>query len=122
MSAVTTEYELTPEEQEELRLEELSSPLFDLLIRFEHAFARLAIDKYDLSDEDAEKMAAKIAGVGGPGGMGDAFAYFLRRIPGERNMRRLGHMFAAVSATQTVEMISIPDLVNEYNKLQKGEA
>ncbi len=109
--------DMTPEEREEYRLNELIGPLFDLMLRFEKAFARLAIDKCDLSDADAE-AAAKMFGDGkSDGHMGPAFAYFLRQVKITRILRTLAHQFEVVRGDDA--MLSLPEIADRYRQLEE---
>src|SRR5271167_2621540 len=79
---------LSPEDREYRRVEIATSPLFDMWLRFEDVFCDRAIDRLDISDEDAE-AAAKQMDDHAPAG--DAFAYLLRQIPHRRRLRELCH-------------------------------
>ncbi len=52
--------DMSPEEREEFRIENATSPLFDMWLRFEGAFGDRAIDRLDISDEDADEMIQAI--------------------------------------------------------------
>ncbi len=111
---------LPQEEREYRRTEILTSPLFDMWLRFEAVFGDRAIDRLDISDEDAE-AAAK--GMEGYGPMGDAFAYLLRTISNRRRVRVLSHKARAVwEASGAREPLSIPEIHARYEKLRKGDA
>lgn len=81
--------------QEQDRLDALCEPLFELFLRFQNAFARAAIDKMKVSDEDAEQIAQMMEGrdesrpEGSP--IGRAFAYLMRHIARERLLRTVSH-------------------------------
>jgi hypothetical protein len=112
--------DMTPKEREEFRIENATSPLFDMWLRFEGVFGDRAIDRLDISDEDAE-AAAK--GMEGHGPAGDAFAYLLRSIPNRRRLREISHKVNAVwAAAGTSEPMSIPEIHERYAKLPKGDA
>lgn len=112
---------LDPEEREELRLENATGPLFDMWLRFEAVFADRAIDRLDISDEDAEAAVKRMEAGGTESGR--AFAYLLRRIPHRRRLRALCHKASAVwEASGTREALSIPEIHERYAKLPKGEA
>ena len=112
--------DMSPAEREEFRIENTISPLFDMWLRFESVFGDRAIDRLDISDEDAE-AAAK--GMEGHGPAGDAFAYLLRSIPNRRRLREISHKVSAVwAAAGTSEPLSIPEIHERYEKLPKGEA
>lgn len=112
--------DLSPEDREELRIENATNPLFDMWLRFEGVFGDRAIDQLDISDKDAE-AAAK--GMEGHGPAGDAFAYLLRSIPNRRRLREISHKVSAVwEASGTREPMSIPEIHDRYAKLPKGEA
>lgn len=108
----------TPEQIEEYRVEQLTSPLFDLFLRFERAFTRLAIDKLDITDADAESAAAVMGETEG----GRAFAHFLRRIKGDRCMRVLGARAVAVFAAGAPECMTFEEINERYAKLHPGSA
>lgn len=109
---------MTPEQREEARIEDATSPLFDMWLRFEGAFADRAIDRLDVSDEDAEAAAKKMEGVGEAGA---AFGYLLRQIPHRRRLRDLSHKASAIwAASGTSEALSIPEIHDRYAKLPKG--
>lgn len=111
--------EATAEDREYRRVEIVTSPLFDMWLRFLDAFADRAIDRLDISDEDAEAAAKQMVGHAP---MGDAFAYVLREIPNRRRLRQIGHMASAVwAASGTSEPLSYPELRDRYAKLPKGE-
>lgn len=112
--------DMSAEAREQFRLENATSPLFDMWLRFQDAFANRAIDRLDISDDDAE-AAAKLMDDSGPDG--EAFASLLRRIPSQRITRRLHHQVSAVwAASGTSEAMSIEQIVDRYEKLPKGEA
>jgi hypothetical protein len=109
-----------PEMIEEDRVERLTSPLFDMWLEFERAFAAKAIDDLDVSDEDAEKAAAQMTGASTSGA---AFAHLLRHVQHERILRDLHRKVVAVFATlEHPHGMSITEIHAEYAKLQKGEA
>lgn len=109
--------DMSPEEREEFRLDEAISPLFDMWLRFENVFADRAIDRLDISDEDAEAAAMHF------GSAGDAFAHLLRQIPHRRRLRELSHKAMAVWASAGMsEPLSIPEIHARYAKLPKGDA
>ena len=115
--------DMTPDEREQARIENATSPLFDMWLRFEAAFGALAIDRFDVSDEDAETAAKMMEGTPS----GDAFAYLLRSIKDRRLLRELSHKAIAVWATSeavggTSEAMSIPEIHERYAKLSKGDA
>lgn len=110
--------DMSADDREQFRLENATSPLFDMWLRFQDAFANRAIDRLDISDDDAE-AAAKLM----DGSDGQAFASLLRRIPSQRIMRRLHHQVSAVwAASGTSEPMSIEQIVDRYEKLPKGDA
>jgi hypothetical protein len=112
--------DMSPEDREELRLENATSPLFDMWLRFEEAFANRAIDRLDISDADAEAAAKRMEG-GSPAGA--SFAHLLRQIPHRRRVRELFHKVSAVwEASGTREPMSIPEVHERYAKLPKGAA
>jgi hypothetical protein len=112
--------DMSPEDREYRRVENATSPLFDMWLRFLDAFADRAIDRLDISDEDAEASAKQMEGHAP---MGDAFAVVLRRIPDRRRMRQLMHMVDAVWTTSgTREPMSFPEVRDRYAKLPKGDA
>jgi hypothetical protein len=112
--------DLSPEEREEFRIENATSPLFDMWLRFKDVFGDRAIDRLDISDEDAE-AAAK--GMEGHGPAGDAFVYLLRTIPSRRHLRGILHMANAVwEASGTREPLGLHEIHALYAKLPKGEA
>lgn len=108
---------MTDEEYE--RLESLHSPMFDLWLRFRSAFARLAIEKYNLSDGDAEACAALMEETEA----GRAYGYLLRNVQDDRMARM---MFAKVEAVWAYEGkargMNLSDVVTEFAKLPKGES
>lgn len=112
--------DLSPEDREEFRIENAISPLFDMWLRFEGVFGDRAIDRLDITDEDAEAAAKKMEGHGPSG---DAFAYLLRSIPSRRRLREICHKATAVwESSGTREAMSIPEIHERYAKLPKGEA
>ena len=112
--------DMTPEEREEARIDNVTSPLFDMWLRFEGAFGDRSIDRLDVSDEDAEAMAAKMEDTGPSGA---AFAYLLRSIANRRRLREISHKVSAVwAASGTSEPMSIPEIRERYAKLPKGDA
>lgn len=112
--------ETSPEDREYRRVEIVTSPLFDMWLRFTDVFADRAIDRLDITDEDAEAAAQQMEGHGPAG---DAFAYQLRQIPHRRRLRELSHKASAVwAASGTSEALSIPEIHDRYAKLPKGDA
>lgn len=112
--------DMSPEAREEWRVENATSPLFDMWLRFEDVFADRAIDRLDITDEDAEAMATKMESVGAAGA---AFAYLLRQIPNRRILREICHKATAVwEASGTSGMMTIPEIHERFEKLPKGEA
>lgn len=112
--------DMAPEEREEFRIENATSPLFDMWLRFKGVFGDRAIDRLDISDEDAEAAAR---GMEGHGPAGDAFAYLLRTIPNRRRLRVISHKVTAVwEASGTRDSMSIPEIHERYAKLPKGDA
>lgn len=116
--------DMSPEDREEARVENATSPLFDMWLRFEEAFCNRAIDRLDVSDADAEAAAKKMEHHGP---MGAAFAYLLRSIPNRRRLREIGHKVTAIwEADEALggrrEGMSIPEIHERYEKLTKGNA
>lgn len=112
--------DMTPEQREEARIDDLTGPLFDMWFRFEAVFGDRAIDRLDVSDEDAEAAAKKMEGHGPSG---DVFAYLLRSIAHRRRLREISHKVSAVwAANGTSEPMSIPEIHERYAKLPKGTA
>lgn len=112
---------MSPEEREEFRIENATSPLFDMWLRFEGAFGDRAIDRLDVSDEDAEITAKRMEAGGTESGR--AFAYLLRSIANRRRLRVLWHKVTAVwEASGSREPMSIPEIHERYAKLPKGNA
>ena len=113
--------DMSPEDREEFRVENALNPLFDMWLRFEAAFADRAIDRLDITDEDAEAGAKLIEKNSGPAGA--AFAHLLRRIPKRRLTREMFHKVSAVwAASGKQEGMSIKEVYERYEKLPKGEA
>ena len=113
---------LTDSEKEIAWREEQINPLFDRFLRFEHAFTRRAIDVLDISDEDAEAVA-EAHSTGNPGGAGPVFAYFLRQIKTERQMRRLQFAMTAVWESEgEKKSMSFQEIYEKFDKLPKGNA
>lgn len=111
---------LPPAEREYRRVEIVTSPLFDMWLRFLDVVGDRAIDRLDISDEDAE-AAAKQMEDHAPAGT--AFAYVLRQIPHRRRLREIAHKASAVwAASGTSEPLSIPKIRDRYAKLPKGDA
>lgn len=113
-----------PPEDPEERIDRLCAPLFDLWVRFERAFARVAIDRLDLGEEDAEACARIMEACQSESGR--AFAYLLRNIRHERAVRRMLHMAQAVfegerAAGGAPSMIGIDEIVRRYQR-RKGDA
>jgi hypothetical protein len=108
----------SPEDREYRRVEIVTSPLFDMFLRFEDVFCDRAIDRLDITDEDAEAAAKQFDDPAGT-----AFAYFLRQIKHRRILRELSHKFSAVQAAGgATEMMPIAEVHERYAKLPKGEA
>jgi len=111
---------MSPEEREHARIENATSPLFDMWLRFEEVFTDRAIDRLDITDADAEAAAKRMEGHGPAG---DAFAYLLRQIPHRRILRAFCHKANAVwAASGTSEPLTIPEVHERYAKLPKGDA
>jgi len=112
--------DMSPEDREYRRVENATSPLFDMWLRFLDVFADRAIDRLDITDEDAEAAAKQMDGYAPAG---DAFAYVLRQIPHRRRARELSHKVSAVwAASGSREAMSIPEVHERYAKLPKGDA
>jgi hypothetical protein len=112
--------DMSADDREDVRIEDVTSPLFDMWLRFEAAFANCAIDRLDITDEDAEAMAKKMEHVETSGA---AFAHLLRQIPHRRRLRELGHKASAIwAASGKGEALSIPEIHERYAKLPKGNA
>ena len=113
--------EMSPTEREEFRIENAISPLFDMWLRFEGVFGDRAIDRLDISNEDAEAAAKGMEASGTEAGR--AFAYLLRSIANRRRIREISHKVSAVwAASGTSESMSIPEIHERYAKLPKGDA
>jgi hypothetical protein len=113
----------TPEQREQYRVEQLTDPLFDLWLRFEKAFTRLAMDRLNISDEDAEAAAKQMDGCDSDSAR--AYAYLLRQVRLDRWMRGFAHRAAVVWATNrdlAEVALSFDDVEREYAKLDKGQA
>lgn len=111
-------------EDEELDVQERCGRLFDLFLRFERAFTRLAIDRLDTTDADAEAMAVIMERANSSAGC--AFAHFMRHIKHERVMRRVSHAAEAVyearrAAGMADGALSI-EAVSEYRRMHGGES
>jgi hypothetical protein len=112
--------DMSPEEREEFRIENATNPLFDMWLRFQGVFGDRAIDRLDISDEDAEAAACRMEGHGPSG---DAFAYLLRSIPNRRLLREISHKMTAVwEACGVRESMTYPEIHERYAKLPKGKA
>jgi hypothetical protein len=106
------------------RIDDLASPLFDMLLEFEQAFCNRAIDELDITDADAETLAAYFASKF-PDGTGSVFANLLRAIPMERIRRALFHRAQAVLESRGPSgptMLRLDEINALYAKLQKGNA
>lgn len=113
--------DMSPEDREEFRVENAISPLFDMWLRFEGAFGDRAIDRLDISDEDAEAAAQRMEASATESGR--AFAYLLRSIANRRRTRVIHHMVSAVwAANGTPESMSMDEVCDRYAKLPKGDA
>jgi hypothetical protein len=113
--------DMSPEAREEFRIENATSPLFDMGLRFEGAFGDRAIDRLDISDEDAEAAAMRMEA--GRTEAGRAFAHLLRSITNRRRLRVISHkVTAGGEASGTRESMSIPEIHERYAKLPKGDA
>jgi len=110
---------LSPEDREYRRVEIVTSPLFDMWLRFLDVVGDRAIDRLDITDEDAEAAAKQ---MDGHAPAGDAFAYVLRQIPHRRRLRELAHKARAVWANGAPEMMTIPEIHERYAMLPKGDA
>lgn len=109
----------TAEQREEYRVEQLTSPLFDLWLRFEKAFARIAMDRLGVSDADAEAAAKQMGECGADSG--SAYAYLLRHIKTERIMRGFYAKWSAVQeAGMGKECMSIDEVHSQFAKLSAG--
>lgn len=112
---------LTPEEAEALRIENATNPLFDMWLRFVGVFGDRAIDKLDVSDADADLVAAQMEAGGTESGR--AFAYLLRSIGDRRRQRMLHHMVDSVWAAEgDKKSMGIDEIRERYDKLPKGNA
>lgn len=112
--------DMSPEDREYRRVENATSPLFDMWLRFLDVFGDRAIDRLDITDADAEAAAQQMEDHAPAG---TAFAYVLRQIPHRRRLRELAHKFSAVrAASDAPEMMSIPEIHERYAKLPKGDA
>lgn len=111
---------MAPEEREQARVENATSPLFDMWLRFEAAFGDRAIDRLDITDADAEAAAKRMEGIGASGA---AFAYLLRSIANRRMLRGFAHKASAVwAAGGAPEAMSAQEVHERYAKLPKGES
>lgn len=112
--------DMSPEDREEFRIEDATSPLFDMFLRFRDIFADRAIDRLDITDEDAEAMAKKME----DGDAGSAYAHLLRQIVVRRRLRVIGHKVSAIWASEGTSEggISLSEVDARYEKLQKGDA
>jgi hypothetical protein len=111
--------DMSPEDREYRRVENATSPLFDMWLRFLDVFGDRAIDRLDVSDDDAEVMAKRMEGTP----MGDAYAYLLRQISHRRCLRELFHKVCTLEAAGPLpEMMTIPEVHERYAKLPKGKA
>ena len=113
--------DMSPEAREEWRVENATSPLFDMWLRFEAAFANRAIDRLDISTRMPKPRPRRWRAGHGPEGA--AFAHLLRQIPHRRILRAFCHKANAVWAAGGVpEMLPIAEVHERYEKLPKGEA
>lgn len=108
-----------PEEEHE-RLNVLMGPLFDMWRKFQNAFARVGIEKLELTDEDSEACACLMEATGTDSGR--AFASLLRYIPVERVTRRVVHMAASVMEYEGVQGVPLEGLRARFDRIPKGEA
>ncbi len=69
------------------RLDDLSALLLERLMRFERAFADLAIDELGLTDQDVRRMADTAEAIDPSDPECRAFAFLLRHVTHERAMR-----------------------------------
>ena len=111
--------DMSPEDREYRRVENATSPLFDMWLRFLDVVGDRAIDRLDITDEDAEAAAQQMEDHAPAG---TAFAYVLRQIPHRRRLRELAHKASAVWANGAPEMMTIPEIHDRYAKLPKGDA
>lgn len=112
--------DMAPAAREAARIENATSTLFDMWLRFEAVFAARAIDRLEISDADAEAAATRMEDHGPAAA---AFAHLLRRIPHERRLRELSHKAIAVwAAAGTSEPLAITEIHERYAQLPKGTA
>lgn len=107
-------------EEEHERLDGLMSPLLDIWLKFRDDFARTAIEKLDLTDEDAAACACVMEATGTDSG--GAFAYLLRHIVDERIARKVLHMAVAVMEYEGVQAVRYEGIRERYDRIPKGEA
>lgn len=110
--------------EDEDRIDELASPLLDMLLEFERHFDAKAME-LGLSNEDAETLAAVLEGVDakhGERGLGSVYAYFLRHVRMARIFRDFSYKATAVMASGGNECMTIQEVHEEYDKLGKGDA
>jgi hypothetical protein len=107
------------EVNEQIRVQELTDPLFQMLLDFERAFTAKAIDELNVTDTDAE-LAAQL--MEDSPGLGAAYVYLLRQISMERIIRSFCHKASAVMAATGRTMLRTDEVGVEYAKLDKGDA
>ena len=111
--------DMSPEDREYRRVENATGPLFDMWLRFLDVFGDRALDRLDITDEDAEAAAQQMEDHAPAG---TAYAYVLRQIPHRRRLRELSHKASAVwAAGGAPEMMPITEVHARYEKLPKGE-
>jgi hypothetical protein len=112
--------DMSLEDREYRRVENATSPLFDMWLRFLDVVGDRAIDRLDITDEDAAAAAQQMEDHAPAG---TAFAYVLRQIPHRRRLRALFHKVSAVwEVSGSRDPMTIPEVHDRYAKLPKGNA
>lgn len=102
-------------------LEDKHEPLFRMFLRFTDVFANRAIDKLDITDEEAERVAMVMEKTETP--MGGAYAYLMRSIAQIRRMRQINHMVSAIWAHEgATTPVPMSEIAERYAKIPKGDA
>lgn len=116
--------ECTPEEKEHARLENMFSPLFDMVIRFMQVAGDKAIDRLDVTEEDVKAYLTYMRKDGEPAGtLGKMFDATVESIIGRIATRRMSHMVSAIwEYERKAESISLSEVRERYDRIPKGES
>lgn len=125
MPGEPSRYVLTPEDEEDDRLENLFSSTFDVFLEMRDKMCDHVLDVAGASDDDVEAYIAQLERLGPHplSGMMVAFCTLLRGVRGQRAIRRMhAKVHAVYPEGLPKRAITFREINDLYDKLPHGDS